>query len=96
MILTAPATNFLGNDLLKSGAILSEKNIVTLKSWGVKSVSVQGDAGEIAPSGERDHMSSDLILEKLERMFSTVKDQPVMQLIYDIARKQATKCESRS
>jgi hypothetical protein len=94
MVLAAPAANFLGDVLLKSGAVLSVKNIVTLKSWGVKSVAVLGDAGEVTLPSADGCSSAGLITDDLDRMFATVKDQPVMRMIYEIVRKQALSPQS--
>ena len=94
MVLTDPAINFLGDVLLKSGAVLSVKNIVTLKSWGVKSVAVLGDAGEDALPPIKSDSSASEIADDLDRIFATVKDQPVMKMIYEIVKNQALNSQS--
>jgi hypothetical protein len=94
MVLTSPAINFLGDVLLKSDAVLSVKNIVTLKSWGVKSVAVLGDTRDDALPRADEGYSAGKVVDELERMFATVKDQPVMQMIYEIVKKQAINSQS--
>ncbi len=88
-ILELPVTNFLGNTLLKSGVEITEKNIVTLKTWGIKTITVMGESGEVSPGLDNDDLSQQETVEELERLFSTVQDQPVMMMIYDIVKNQA-------
>ena len=88
-ILELPVTNFLGNTLLKSGVKITEKSIVTLKTWGIKTVAVMGENGEVIPKLDNDDLSQQKTLEELERLFSTVQDQPVMMMIYEIVKSQA-------
>jgi hypothetical protein len=94
MVLAAPVMNFLGNTLLKSDTTISEKHIITLKSWGVKSVTIIGESREDSSDHLPVENSQQSQAYGLERMFSTVKDQPIMQLIYEIVKKQALKSRS--
>ena len=93
-ILELPVNNFLGNTLLKSGVKITEKNIVTLKTWGIKTVTVMGENGEVTPGLDNDDLCQQKAVEELERLFSTVQDQPAMMTIYDIARNQALNSRS--
>ncbi len=88
-ILELPVTNFLGNTLLKSGVKITEKNVVTLKTWGIKTVTVLGENGEVTPGFDDDDLYQQETVEELERLFSTVQDQPVMMMIYEIVKNQA-------
>ena len=88
-ILELPVTNFLGNTLLKSGVKITEKNIVTLRTWGIKTVMVLGDNGEESHEFDTDDLCQQKTVEELERLFSTVQDQSVMMMIHDIVKKQA-------
>ena len=88
-ILELPVTNFLGNTLLKSGVKITEINIVTLKTWGIKTVTVLGENGEVTLGLDNDDLCQQNTVAELERLFSTVQDQPVMMMIYDIVKNQA-------
>jgi hypothetical protein len=93
-VLELPVTNFLGNTLLKSGVKITEKNIVTLKTWGIKTVTIMGEDGEVTPGLDNDDLCQQKAGEELERLFSTVQDQPEMMTIYDIVKNQALKSRS--
>lgn len=96
MILAAQVNNFLGNTLLKSGVTISEKHIITLKSWGIKSIAVEGENEEDSQHQADTTNSAQKVVRDLDRVFSTVKDQPIMQMIYQIVKKQALKARSSS
>ena len=96
MILAAQVNNFLGNTLLKSGVTISEKHIITLKSWGIKSIAVEGENQEDSQHQADTTNSAQKVVRDLDRVFSTVKDQPIMQMIYQIVKKQALKARSSS
>ena len=89
MILASPVINFLGHTLLKPGISITEDHIVTLKTWGIKAVTVGGRVGEhlLEPVTEKTCFEDEI--RELDRMFSTVKHQPGMKMIYEIVRKQA-------
>ena len=86
MCLARAVMNAEGQLLLEAGVILSENHIRFLKSWGIQSIDVdQGDAQE--PS---DALGSDPRWlkeeERLERVFRDVRDDPLMQEVYEVVR----------
>ena len=89
MVLASPVTNFLGNTLLKSGVSITEDNIVTLKTWGIKAVTVEGRVGDHVLEQVTEKICIEDEIRELDRMFSKVKHQPGMKMIYEIVRKQA-------
>jgi hypothetical protein len=89
MVLVSPVTNFLGNTLLKSGASITEDNIVTLETWGIKVVTVEGRVGDHILEQVTEKTCIEDEIHELDRMFSAVKHQPGMKMIYEIVQKQA-------
>jgi hypothetical protein len=91
MVLESPVTNFLGNTILKPGISLTKDHIVTLKTWGIKTITVRGEDHHETLCQSTDSNGVQEKIEKLDRMFSFVKDQPGMSMIYEIVRKQTLK-----
>jgi hypothetical protein len=94
MVLENPVTNFMGSTLLKSGVILTEDHIVTLKTWGIKTVIVYGKDEHHSLKQTNELACNENNIEKLEQMFERVKDQPGMTMIYQIVREQAQNCST--
>jgi len=89
MVLASSVTNFLGNTLLKFGVSITEDNIVTLKTWGIKVVTVEGSVGDQVLEQVTEKTCIEDEIRELDRMFSAVKHQPGMKMIHEIVQKQA-------
>ncbi len=89
MILAEPAYNFQGVLLLDKGAELSEKNIRIFKSWGVKTVCIEGDSKEKRRDndGRHDNGNRSAIEKALKLKFSDVPDHPAMTAIMRVAAR---------
>ena len=90
MIIARKVENDSGMVLLPEGIELTEAHIGRLKKWGIKEIYVEG---EDAGSGEEivgDIQISDEFLDILDHKFEKVKDDPIMQSIYNAIRAVAS------
>lgn len=72
--------------LIKPGTVLTQKNIQTLKAWGVPGVTVEGDANPVGTGHEPgSEAAAAAVDKKLSRRFSDVLDDPVMAEIMRVA-----------
>ena len=75
--------------LIQEGTVLTEKNVLLLKSWGVDRVWVQEDPDEEKiteknPSGE----NAEIVEREVHQKFLDVLDDPVMVEIMRVAKIQ--------
>jgi len=94
MILARPVKNTLGVFCLKTGAVLPEKKIKILKSWGIPEVSVN------LSKKDKRNAGLELSVKKkmspgshLEEKFSEVLSDPVMAEIMRVACKRLKKTD---
>ncbi|SPD73195.1 conserved hypothetical protein [uncultured Desulfobacterium sp.] len=88
MRLAEPSYNFQGVLLLDAGVELSENNIRILKSWGVAKVSIDGKSEDKkAKSVDSENKIRSSIRNGLQKKFSDVLDDPVMEEIMRVAGK---------
>ncbi len=94
MRVAKPVLNAQNILLIKGGTDLTEKNILTLKTWGVTHVVVEGTGQEDALSDEIPDQKGDVAIEKrLKEKFADVLDNPVMVEIMRTAICQIRKRE---
>jgi len=91
MVLAKDAYTFRKQLLLPHGATLTDKNIETMKAWGVAEVETVGceepTIEELdARLAQVPHLRA--ACEELDRRFSAVREEPVMMDILIIAKKQ--------
>lgn len=87
MILDEPIRNRQGTLLLKSGASLSAKNLIMLKSWGVSAVVVKSENGMQTRNDNTQQGLLEEIDRNLEAQFAEHIDDPVMIEIKRVAAK---------
>lgn len=90
MVLAGDVTNRHGTILLKAGSVLSAKDILILKTWGITEIDVEGVDRDKVQQREMESLSPE-VLEKIEgelaELFPEVADNPIMQELYRITRK---------
>ena len=81
MVLAEPVFTGQGVLLLSKGIVLSEKNIWILKSWGVRTLSVESDEAD-GTDGDGLPIPSDSLEDDLRRKFGeTLEDELMMELM---------------
>lgn len=91
MVLTRDAHTFKGQLLLRAGATLTERQIETIRAWGVAEVEVEGhDEPTLADLETQLASAQDLAAAgaALDARFAAVRDDPLMAEILRIAKKQ--------
>ena len=78
-----------GMVLLPEGIELTEGHIGRLKKWGIKEVYIEGEDGGGGNEIVEDLAISDEFLSRLEHKFELVKDDPIMQGIYNAVKSVA-------
>ncbi|MCK5707439.1 MAG: hypothetical protein KAI43_07275 [Candidatus Aureabacteria bacterium] len=83
--------NANGMVLLPEGIVLTEAHIGRLKKWGIESIFVEGEGedgggGGVVPSMEL----SEEFIKNLDHKFEKVKDDPIMQGIYEAVKNVAS------
>lgn len=91
MVTAQPVHNLQGILLLGEGAVLTDRTIQVLKTWGVPSVYVRDGGGSGGGDEGTDGELSRTIQEALDRKFSRVPDHPVMREIRRVAAIQIRK-----
>lgn len=91
MLLTQDAHTFKGQLLLRAGVTLTERQIETLRAWGIAEVDVEGHEEPTLDDLE-DQLAADQALKAanaaLDARFAAVRDDPLMDEILRIAKKQ--------
>jgi len=90
MVLAEDVKNRHGDILLPKGRLLTAKDVLILKTWGINEVDVEGIDRDKAEKSEMESLPPSVItsIEKeVAELFPEVSDNPVMQEIYRIARK---------
>ena len=90
MVLAENVKNRHADVLLPEGRHLTAKDILTLKTWGITEADVEGIDRDKVEKSEMESLPPSVIasIEKeVADLFPEVKDNPVMQEIYRIARK---------
>ena len=78
-----------GMVLLPEGIVLSEAHVARLKKWGVEEIYVEGESADGADSGNDivgDMKMNEEFSARLELKFEKVKDDPIMQSIYNAVK----------
>jgi hypothetical protein len=86
MVVAEDTHNFQGLLLLKAKTVLTEKNIKMLKSWGVTSVNIDGQAGQNRQERNDSSLPLKLDIEQdMKEKFNNALDNPVMEEILAVA-----------
>ena len=91
MVLAKDAYTFRKQLLLPLGTVLSEKNIETMKAWGVSEVETEGCAEPSLADVEACLSSNPALAAmstQLDSRFADVRHDPLMMEILTIAKKQ--------
>jgi hypothetical protein len=91
MVLAEPVHTFKGQLLLPAGATLTDKHIEKLLAWGVSEADIEGQADptlEEISANMQDVPQLAAEAEALDRRFTDVSDDPLMQEILRIAKQQ--------
>lgn len=92
MIIAEPVYNLNRVLLLKQGAMLTQKDMWILKTWGVSEVSIESEyKGPGNNNGPPQIKGRSTIANKLSEQFSEVSDDPVMMEIMRAAGKRLEK-----
>ncbi|MBN2468415.1 MAG: hypothetical protein JXD19_09730 [Deltaproteobacteria bacterium] len=94
MVLAEAVCNLHGTLLLKQGVELTLRNVMMLKSWGIRKIFVEGE-GDEDEAGDKKRSDSDVAetmrgtdYEGLEGKFSDVLDDEVMVEVMRVARNR--------
>ncbi len=85
MTLADPVNDLQGRLLLKQGAVLTEKSLLMLKSWGVTDALVEGEPEDGDEEGGPDVQEMEAIDDALEEKFAGMTKNPVMAEIKRVA-----------
>lgn len=78
-----------GNVLMRSGAVVTERLIKALRSWGIDEVAIEADTDDAA-SATLDPKAAAEIRALLDQQFSlSNRDHPVVQALYDLCLERA-------
>jgi hypothetical protein len=91
MILAKDAFTFRKQLLLRVGTVLTEKNIETMKAWGVSEVDTEGCAEPSLADVEANIANNPVLAaasSELDGRFADVRHDPLMMEILTIAKKQ--------
>jgi hypothetical protein len=91
MVLAKDAYTFRKQLLLPLGTVLSEKNIETMKAWGVSEVETEGcDEPSLADvdASLANNPALAALSAQLDSRFADVRQDPLMMEILTIAKKQ--------
>jgi hypothetical protein len=91
MVLSKDALTFRKQLLLPSGTTLTEKNIETMKAWGVAEIETAGSEGPTLEDIEARLAGASHLQAagaELDRRFANVREDAVMMEILTIAKKQ--------
>lgn len=92
MQVAKPVYNSQNVLLLKAGTVLTNKNIQTLKAWGVFRIVVEGtDEGRDPGDGQFAAETDEAVEAGLKGQFADVRDDPVMEEIMRVAGLQIQK-----
>jgi len=77
-----------GMVLLPEGIVLSEAHVARLKKWGVEEIYVEGEAadGDSGSDIVGDIKMNEEFTARLEHKFEQVKEDPIMQSIYNAVK----------
>lgn len=75
MVLVEPAENHQGQVLLPRGAVIARKHLRVFKTWGVRSIEIEGDADADST------LDADEQVARVTARYRRVKDDPVQQSI---------------
>ena len=90
MVLAQNVMNRHGNLLLGKGKALTEKDILTLKTWGITEADAEGIDKDEVEKLEMESVSAaaiESIENELADLFPQLPDNPVMEEIYRITKK---------
>ena len=91
MILSAPVINRYGQVLLAAGVTLTERHKTIFKTWGIQSVSVEGEDEE-----DPDSQLTDELLARgkarIQNRLVTPPQHPREKEIIELAIRQAAQC----
>lgn len=85
MTLADSVNDMQGMLLLKEGAVLTDKSILMLKSWGVTDVIVEGEPENGDDEGAPDAREMEGVDLALKEKFAELSDAPVMAEIMRVA-----------
>ncbi len=85
MTLADPVNDMQGTLLLKRGAVLTEKSVLMLKSWGVTDALVDGEPEKDDEEGAPDAREMEAIELELKEKFGELAESPVMAEIMRVA-----------
>ena len=90
MVLNKPAVHASsGREILAAGKVIDEKDIRTLRSWGVHEVSIEGDAAHFASPGNVFQIDTPAVADRMERAFRFADlTHPLMAELYRLAQQR--------
>lgn len=89
MVLAKPVNNLQEMLLLKERVQLTERNIQTLRAWGVGEIWIEGDADRQNEENTPDHNTLRVDIDRaLREKFANVAEDPVMMEIMRLAGNQ--------
>jgi len=92
MVVGRPVHNLQNILLLKEGAVVTDKTITVLKTWGVPAIQVRADMKSMDGFGGRPDATTRLSIEnRMKHKFSGHVDNPVMAEIMRVAQIQIQK-----
>ncbi|EGV31816.1 hypothetical protein ThidrDRAFT_1701 [Thiorhodococcus drewsii AZ1] len=91
MLLAKDVSDPNGTPLIRAGAIITERHVRALKSWGIAEIAIQSDAP--TPSAlTRDSASVQELKTMLDIQFSLSNpDHPAVRALYEICLERALK-----
>jgi hypothetical protein len=95
MVLAQDVLNMTGMVLLRKGAILTERHVKMLRTWGVTAIAVEGGAEtpsqpttqQVTPSEAIEKLKQ-VIEQRLQLVFSRAIDDPLMKALHQAALEQ--------
>jgi hypothetical protein len=87
MTLAEPVVNRHGQVLLGAGAALTDRHITVLKTWGVRSVIIEGGGADVEPKITEavQHLAED----RLKRRWAWAPRNAIEEEVYELALRHA-------
>jgi hypothetical protein len=90
MILASHARDPNGRLLLPAGEEITDKNIRTLKAWGIAEVDIEGDEDEVSegqPSNKKSEQVPTQVIEEVDELFRyTNKKHPAIKEMIELCK----------